>query len=291
VILIAATNHPEQIDPAILRAGRLDRSIHVDLPDTQALRDIFRFYLADGLDGVELTPLAIAARGKSGADVKAYVTRAKAHARRAKRALELKDVLSEIREGRIEMSAEMRKLISVHEAGHAVASLHYGLGNLESVEIGDYGGSTVHKVDLDTMQDQSSLADYLVVLMAGAAAEEVLIGQSCLGSSVGPENDLVKATQIATQLELAWQVGKPAPMTLALPHEAILLALPELRDQVQTRLTQASESARKLITTKRMQVEQVANKLAQCHYLSGEEVAKLYIGNHSEISIKQVEHA
>ena len=275
VVVLGATNHPEQIDPAVLRAGRLDRIIHIDLPDTEAMRDIYRFYLADTLDETELMPLATASRGKSGADVKAYVSRAKAKARREQRSIVLNDIMFEIRAGRPEYPKEIMRCIAVHEAGHAVANLHFNIGTLKSVEISASGGATVHQTERHSFLQSKACDDFLVILMCGAAAEEVVIGSTTIGSSYGPNNDLQKATELATQLEMAWQVGKPAPLTMSLPEETLITALPELRGRVQQRLNKAAEAARALIKSKRDQVDLIADELERRHYLSGEEVTQI----------------
>jgi hypothetical protein len=82
VVVIGATNHSDRIDPAIRRAGRLDRTITIELPDRDDLCAIFRFYLKRDLANCDLMPLALAARGGTGADVEAWVRRARSQARR-----------------------------------------------------------------------------------------------------------------------------------------------------------------------------------------------------------------
>ncbi len=275
VVVLGATNHPEKIDPAVLRAGRLDRIIQIDLPDTEAMHEIYRFYLADSLGETELMPLATASRGKSGADVEAYVSRAKAKARREKRTMVLTDIMFEIRAGRPEYPKEIMRCIAVHEAGHAVANLHFNIGALKSVEISAAGGATVHQTERHSFLQSKACDDFLVILMCGAAAEEVIIGSTTIGSSYGPNNDLQKATELAIQLEMAWQIGKPAPLTMSLPEERLITALPELRGRVQQRLNKAAEAARALIKSKRDQVELIADELERRHYLSGDEVSQI----------------
>jgi DNA polymerase III delta prime subunit len=276
VVVIGATNHPDQIDPAVLRAGRLDRVIHVDLPDTKAMRNIYRFYLGDGLGDLDLTPLAVESRGKSGADVEAYVARAKAKARREKRALELADVLEAIHDGRPELPERWKRVIAVHEAGHSVANLHFDLWKLQSVELTRTGGFTTHRDEQLAMFDYESASDFLVLLMAGAAAEEIVLGKSSVGSSSGDNSDLVMATHMAIQLELTWQIGKPAPIVFEASNEALFLAMPDLRDRVEKRLAKAAEDARKLIEAKREQVRKIADALVVRRYLTGAEVRLIY---------------
>ena len=289
VVVVGATNHPDQIDPAVLRAGRLDRIIHIDLPDTKALRDIYKFYLRDALGDIDLTPLAVESRSKSGADVEAYVSRAKATARRGKRSLVLDDVLEEIHDGRPELPEQWKRVIAIHEAGHAVANLHFDLWTLQSVELTRTGGFTTHRDEQMAMLDHDSAGDFLVLLMAGAAAEEIILGKSSVGSSSGDNSDLVMATQMAIQLELTWQIGKPAPVVFDGSNEALFLAMPDLRGRVERRLAKAADNARKLIGTKRDQVTKIADALEVRRYLTGAEVRLIYDGTAETTSSRVLE--
>jgi hypothetical protein len=143
VVVIGCSNHPDRIDPAVRRAGRLDREIRVDLPGTADLALIFRHHLgADALAGVDLTPVAIRAAGKTGADVEAYCRRAKAAARRAGRDLTINDLMAEVAgQGPKPMGRRLRHTIAIHEAGHAVALIAAGRPLLW-MAINDQGGVT-----------------------------------------------------------------------------------------------------------------------------------------------------
>jgi SpoVK/Ycf46/Vps4 family AAA+-type ATPase len=77
VVVVAATNHPDKIDEAVRRAGRLDRTITIEKPDVEDLVGIVRFHLKDDLTNADLLPVALAARGGTGADLEAWVRRAK----------------------------------------------------------------------------------------------------------------------------------------------------------------------------------------------------------------------
>ena len=97
VVVIAATNFPDEIDAAVKRAGRLDREIVIERPNLHALGRIFRYYIGpEALHGVNLMPLAVGSQGATGADVEAIVRRANGHARRCMRPLMLTDLLAEV---------------------------------------------------------------------------------------------------------------------------------------------------------------------------------------------------
>src|SRR5262249_47484740 len=92
VVVIGVTNHPDKIDAAVRRAGRLDRTIEIEKPSVEDLAAIIRFHLGRDLAAAELMPAALVARGGTGADVEAWVRRARSAARRQRRPLELADL-------------------------------------------------------------------------------------------------------------------------------------------------------------------------------------------------------
>lgn len=140
VVVIAATNHPDRIDAAIKRAGRLDQEMQIERPDTAALVEIFRFYVGASLPlSADLTPLALASRGATGADVEALVRRAKGAARRAKRDLTLDELLSAIAATAPPLSPEARWRISVHESGHALAAHELAAGSVRGISLHSRG--------------------------------------------------------------------------------------------------------------------------------------------------------
>ena len=140
------------------------------------------------------------------------------------------------------------------------------------------------------MLDHESASNFLVLLMAGAAAEEIVLGKSSVGSSNGDNSDLVMATQMAIQLELTWQVDKPAPIVFDASNEALFLAMPDLRDRVEKRLAKAADDARKLIKTKRERVGKIADALEARRYLTGAEVRLIYDGKTKTASTRMLEN-
>jgi ATP-dependent Zn protease len=112
VVVIAACNDPARLDPALVRAGRLDRQIEIPLPDVPALAGILRTHLGNDLAGVDLRPAALAGYGRTGADVERFVREARGLARRAGRAITMDDLLASMHDGAPEWPAELRRRIA-----------------------------------------------------------------------------------------------------------------------------------------------------------------------------------
>jgi cell division protease FtsH len=191
VVVIGATNHPDHIDPAVRRAGRLDRTIEIGLPDAESRAAIFRFHLGgDVLPNVDLMPAALAAAGKTGADVEAWVRRAKSRARRARRDLLFDDLLHEIRSGRAGLPEDLRRSFSLHEAGHLVVGVALAVFEPEALTILDYGGVTRVELSRTNSQTEGGIENFITALLSGRAAEEIILGssQATAGAGVGEQS-------------------------------------------------------------------------------------------------------
>lgn len=270
VVVIGASNHPEHIDAAVKRAGRLDRTIEIDLPDSETLAAIFRFHVGhDVLLGVDLLPVALAAAGRTGADVEAWVRRAKSRARRAERHLALDDLLQEVRCGREAMPKSLRRTCAVHEAGHVVAGIALGVFEPRALTILDHGGATRVELSRANSQTLTGIENYITTLLSGRSAEEIILGASrtTAGSGIGENSDFARATEAATDLELRFGFGAlgvahfPDRATEMLLHDASVVGL------IKQRLDRCLARARELITENRTAVEAVAQRLDETGYL------------------------
>ncbi|MHC2109120.1 AAA family ATPase [Methylobacterium sp. CM6246] len=268
VVIIGATNYPDRIDAAIRRAGRLDREIAIEPPDTTSLCAIFRQYVAGDLPPeTSLMPLALAARGRTGADVEAWVRRARGAARRAGRGMVFDDVLAEILAGRRRLTPEVRRRIALHEAGHIVAHLELGLGPIVDVSIHDDGGEAVIEADLAGDATPDRVEAFISVLLAGRLAERIGLG----AASIGGASDLAKATTLARDLELRYGVGLIGLIWIE-PYEGDLVTMRGLLDAVSKRLQAAEVCARTLLEGNWASVEAVAASLEHSGYLTGRDI-------------------
>lgn len=270
VVVIAATNHAEHIDPAVKRAGRLDHTIEIELPDIETLAQIFRFHLGEeALVGADLMPAALVAAGKAGADVEAWVRRAKSRARRAARDLRFDDLMSEIRSGRGVMPEGTRRVCAVHEAGHLVVGHGLAVFEASMLAILDHGGATRIEISRANAQTEAGIENYISALLAGRAAEEIILGPSAVtvGSGLGEDCDFARATQAAIDLELRFGFGVlgvmhfPKQITEILPQDIAMTRL------IRQRLDRCMARTRDLIAENRDTVQAVADRLRAEGYL------------------------
>jgi cell division protease FtsH len=274
VVVVAATNHPDRIDPAVKRAGRLDREIQIEKPDTRALVEIFRFYLgSETLKDADLVPLAMASRGATGADVEAMVRRAKGTARRARRELTIDDLLA-VRNGDVPaLSPEARWRIAVHEAGHAVAAIALEAGHVGGISIHPAGGFVEIRSDISGSSTYERLLRELAVFMAGRAAERLILGDVGAGAGMARESDLGRATALALLIETQCGLGHSGEAYLGEIKD--LVYAPSLHLAVNQQLKDAEAKASLTLDRTRGRLEALANALNREGYLSGDEIRSI----------------
>ena len=211
VVVMAATNRPDILDPALLRPGRFDRRITLDPPDLKGRAAILAIHAGSKplAADVDLTAIARQTAGFSGADLANVVNEAALLAtRRAAAVIETADFGEAVervvggpqRRSRILSPADKRR-VAVHEAGHAVvAAAQAGAGGVAKVSLvarGHGQGSTMSMPEGDRiLATRSELCDRIAVLLGGRAAEELVLGQPSTGSN----DDLVRATDLARRM-------------------------------------------------------------------------------------------
>jgi ATP-dependent Zn protease len=271
VVVIATSNWPDRVDPALRRAGRLDRTIVIDLPDTESLVRIFRYHLGpDLLKDVDLTPAALAATGGTGADVQAWVRRSKARVRREQRELVLDDLLHQIRSGRECLPGGLRKVVSLHEAGHLVIGIGLGVFEPRAVSILDDGGATRVDVIRAATQTESGIENLITMLLGGRAAEEVVLGKAerTAGAGAGgPESDFGRATNAALDLELQLGFGVLGVTQFSARATEMLLHDPAIVALVKRRIDRLYHRACALISANLAAIAAITERLDVAGYL------------------------
>jgi ATP-dependent Zn protease len=270
VIVLGATNHADRIDAAVRRSGRLDRTIEIALPDADDLARIFRYHLGpDALADVDLTPAALAAVGRSGADVEAWVRRGKSSARRDRRAVTFDDIMREIRSGRSGLPDNLRRICAIHEAGHLVVGVALAVFEAQALTILDHGGATRVELSQENGQSEQGLENFIAALLGGRAAELVILGPSnaTVGAGIGETSDFARATRAAVDLELRFGFGALGVAQFSDRATEMLLHDPAVVGLVKQRLDRCLERARALIALNRRTVEAVADRLAETGYL------------------------
>ena len=217
VIIIAATNRPDILDPALLRPGRFDRQVTIGLPTQSERQEILKVHVRNKpvADDVDLKRLAEATPMFSGADLENLTNEAALVAARAGMQIiswtDFNEALDRItlglRRGSLVPSEDERKILAYHEAGHAIAfAAHPDLGNIRKVTIMPRGGAGGFMAPLSKEQmfhDVKKFKEQLVVAFGGRVAEKRVTGTISSGAS----NDLKQATELAKQMVLDLGMG------------------------------------------------------------------------------------
>jgi ATP-dependent Zn protease len=286
VVVVGAANHANRIDSAIIRSGRLDRAVWIGLPDRGALSRILRYHLRDDLAEVDLLPLATLAVGGSGADCERWVRGARRKARTERRAMIASDLEQEIRGAVPRITNAQRRRRAVHEAGHAVAAALAAPSSLLRVsiqQIGHYGGGVAVDYSNATLDEAADIDRQIVTLLAGRAAEEVVVGNVSAGAGGDEKSDLAKATQLAGLAVSALGLGqgdRPVwagiPVAESLPQR--MVSDPAFARQVGDIMERCYRRSKALITEHLRAVEAIAARLEEVETIEGEEAVAIVEG-------------
>lgn len=285
VVVIAACNDPSRLDPALVRSGRLDRRIEIPLPDVLSLIGILRSHLAADLAGADLREVALAARGGTGADVERFVREARGRSRRAGHPINIQDLLAAVRNGQPEWPADVRRRIAYHEAGHAIALLALGLAEPKALSIGGAGGFAESDLGEVRAVTRSHLEKFLVTLLAGRAAEQIIFGEATAGAGGSDESDLGRATMLATRLETDYGFGDFG--LIRIPGGTSgrdLLLLDSLRSVVGATIDRAYAAALELLSRNQLSLEALATALFAAGYLDRSDIQAILV--HSPFGIQ-----
>lgn len=286
VILLAATNRPDVLDPALLRPGRFDRQVVVNLPDRPGREGILRIHTRKLrlADDVSLDTLARASVGMSGADLANLCNEAAlVAARHGHHAVQMEDfeaALDKIMLGGerpLLLSEEDRRVIAYHEAGHAVVAWHLPHADpVHKVTIIPHGralGVTEQLPQEDHYNvSRAYLLERLAVMLGGRTAEEIVIGDI----TTGAENDLVQATRLARRMVSRWgmsQIGLAAfdddeenpflGYEIAQGHHYSQDTAARIDQEVQTLLEERHQIARQILLEIRSQLDELVDLLLQ----------------------------
>ncbi len=301
VIVIAATNRPDILDPALLRPGRFDRQVVVDRPDLKGREAILEVHSKGKPyeEGIDLAALARQTPGFTGADLANLINEAALlSARRDKDRIgmeELDEAIDRVvagpeRKSRV-MSDEERKLTAYHEGGHALVG--FALPNLDPIHKvsiiprGRTGGYTLAlPVEDKIYARRSELVDQLAYALGGRTAEEQVFGDPSTGAS----NDIEKATDMARQMVIEYGMSdRLGPVRYGHPESQVFLGRDYARgqemsdqvaaaidDEIRKLINQAHEEARQIITTHRPALDRIAEVLLEKETVDGAEVAEIF---------------
>jgi cell division protease FtsH len=301
VIIVAATNRPDILDPALLRPGRFDRRVVLDRPDMRGREAILRVHVKGKplSPDVDLSVLARATPGFVGADIENLVNEgAILAARRSKKVVEQIDLEEAIerviagpeRKSRL-ISEEEKRIIAYHEAGHAIVANSIPeadpVHKLSITSRGMAGGYTIMLPEEDrTLMSRKKLYADMVGLLGGRAAESIVFDDITSGAS----NDLERVTKMAramvTRLGMSPELG---PMVYGQKEELIFLGreISEQRDysedvaqqidkEVRKIVSEAYDHARSIIVEYRDKLDSVAQRLLEVETIKREEFEEIF---------------
>ena len=305
-IVIAATNRPDILDPALLRPGRFDRRIVIDRPDVKGRLGILKVHVKDIpiADEVDLEVIARGTPGFSGADIANLVNEAALlAARKEKDKVYMEDlesakdkVLMGVERRSLLISPEEKRLIAYHESGHVLVSkMLPNTDPIHKVTIIPRGralGVTQHlPIDDRRTYTKSYLKNQLAALLGGRAAEKIVFDDL----STGAGNDIENATHIARKMVCEWGMSeRVGPLTFGKENYEIFLGrefglhknisddtASIIDEEVKRLVSEAETSALKIIEENEDKLHTIAQRLLEKEILTGEEIDEL-ITNGSE---------
>ncbi len=301
VILMAATNRPDILDPALLRPGRFDRQVVIDRPDLEGRKAILQVH-ARGMPldaSVDLTVLARRTPGFTGADLANVINEsALLAARRSRRDISMQEVEEAVdrvmagpeRKTKI-MDEKERRLIAYHEGGHAlVAHVLPNTDEVHKITVIPRGRALGYTLTLPQqdkfLMTREQLRDELAMLMGGRVAEEIIAGDITTGAG----NDIERATKVARQMVTEYGMSDTiGPRTLGQKQGEVFLGRDwgstpdyseavafEIDTEVRQLIDEAHDVALEILNEHRAKLDQLADLLVQKETLGREEVVQFF---------------
>ncbi len=313
VILIAATNRPDILDPALLRPGRFDRRVTVDRPDVRGREQILRVHAANKpfAESVDFARLAKLTPGFTGADLANLCNEAALLAARRRRAAigndEVEEAMERVmagpeRKSRV-ITEKERTTIAYHESGHAlVGHILENSDPVHKISIiarGQALGYTMQVPDEDRfLKTREGMLDEIAVLLGGRTAEELF----CNDITTGASNDLERATKIAREMvtrygmseELGTQVFGEAQHEVFLGRDYAQKndfsgeTAKRIDDEIERIMREAHDRARQVLAARRGQMDTMARVLLERETVEGDAVTALLDGTWDEYEASQV---
>lgn len=300
IIIIAATNRPDILDPALLRPGRFDRQITVDRPDVRGREEVLKVHARNKPLGEDVDLKVIARRtpGFTGADLENLLNEAALlAARRNKKAIDMAEVDEAIdrviagpaKTSRI-ISEKEKNIIAYHESGHVIAGFYVAHGDevhkVTVVPRGAAGGYAVPLPKEDTsFPTKNYLLDRITTLLGGRVAEEIVFGDV----STGAYNDFQQATNIARRMVMEFGMSeKLGPLQFGRRQGEVFLGRDigheqnysdaiayEIDLEIQRIIREQYDRCKALINEKRVKLETIAQTLLKVETLTGTQIRNL----------------
>ncbi len=300
VILMAATNRPDILDPALLRPGRFDRHVVIDRPDLEGRKGILRVHGRGKPfdESVDLDVVAKRTPGFTGADLANVINEAALLAARwSKKAISMKEVEEAIdrvmagpeRKSRV-MNEREKRMIAYHEAGHAlVAHVLPNTDPVHKISVIPRGRALGYTLTLPEedkfLMTREELSDELAMLLGGRVAEELIVGDITTGAA----NDIERATKVARQMVTEYGMSDTlGPLTLGQKQHEVFLGRdfatqPDYSDQVafeidtevRRMIDEAHDEALEVLQENRAKLDEIAGVLMERETIDKEEVERI----------------
>ena len=302
IIVMAATNRPDILDPALLRPGRFDRQIVVGKPDVRAREEILKLHAKNKpfVQGIDFKVIAKNTAGFSGADLENMVNEAALlAARKDKKTIDINDVeeamvkvmMGPEKKSKV-ISEKEKKLTAYHEAGHAVVARclpnHDDIHEISIIPRGMAGGYTMYKPNEDkSYASKNEMKEHIVSLLGGRVAEQLVLDDISTGAS----NDIERATKIAREMVTKYGMSeKLGPICFGGSEEEVFLGkdmATHSRDYSENTAAQidleikdivmnAYTSAERILKENIEKLHKVAKKLMENEKISGEEFEAIF---------------
>ncbi|WP_215491938.1 ATP-dependent zinc metalloprotease FtsH [Fenollaria sporofastidiosus] len=299
IVILAATNRPEVLDPALLRPGRFDRRIPVELPDLNGRIAVLKVHSKNikMADDVDFKKIGLLTAGASGADLANIVNEAALRAVRNKRDYVIQEDLQESVEVVIVgyqrktmiISKKEREMISYHEVGHAiVAAVQKKSAPVEKITIiprtsGALGYTLQSDTEEKFLMDKEELFNMMVTASGGRAAEEIVFGEITTGAS----NDIEQITNIARNMVMRYGMSDDFPMMSLMSEGSRYLGgrgeltaseetFAKVDSIVKKLIADAYEKAKEILRENRTKLDSISKFLIEKETISGEEFMKIF---------------
>lgn len=293
VVVIGATNHPENIDPAILRPGRLNRHFVIPLPDPRTRQRIFEFHAGIKVPEDYEDQFARRTSGMSGAGLKQLVRDGKRIARRSGTPFGFAQVL-EAAKPLIDLPDELMRVAAFHEAGHAIVGIDLGM-KLEGIALADkvlpegvnaLGGALFTRQTFP-IKTKSFYLDLITMYLGGLAAETLMFGQFTESGGGDPNSDLGLATALATRVEASYGMGGTLAVNIVHDDDLGRLRTTDFRigAAVSEILNRQFARAKEILELRNNALRKIAETLLEVHSMSAAEVNEVlrrYSGSHAD---------
>ena len=316
IIILAATNRPDILDPALLRPGRFDRQVVIGIPDVKGREEIIKVHAKNKPLADDVTPKVLARRtmGSTPADLENILNEAALiTARRNGRFIRMEEIEEAIRKVQMGpakksrvVSDEEKKLTAYHEAGHAIVARslpkHMPIHEVTIIPRGRAGGYTMYLPEDDKMFDtKTSMYNHIVSCMGGRVAEKLKLDDISIGAS----GDIKQATAIAREMVTKYGFSdKLGAVSYGADDEVFLgndftahknyseHTAQEIDEEIRRIVDEAYEEAMRILTEHDETLENVAKALLLVETLDAEQFEDLYTGKISADDLKeQVEKA